>query len=66
MFTEEPVSVFMNVTMMVSGPTALCIPGPDSDFSNLIKDDLVESSVSFAVQNPCSTVPEFTWLTLGN
>ena len=61
--TGEPVSAPTNATMVTSGPTALCIPGPDSNFSNSIKDNLVEF---FAVQNPCPTIPEFTWPALGN
>ena len=52
----------MNATMMTSGPTAFCMPGPDSDF----EDDFVESSVFFAIQNPHSTVSEFAWPALGN
>ena len=46
----------MNAIMMASGPTTLHMSDPDSNF----KDDLVKSSVSFVIQNLCSTVPEFT------
>ena len=56
----------MNATMAAPGPAALRMPGPDSDFGDPIEDDLVESSVSLAVQNPRPTVPEFAWPALGN
>ena len=50
----------MNVIMAAPGSAALHMPGPDSDFGNSIKDDLVKSSVFFIIQNPCFIVPEFT------
>ena len=59
MSTKKPVSAPMNVTMAAPGPAALCMPDSDSDFGDLIEDDLVEFSVSLAVQNPCPTVSEF-------
>ena len=59
-------SAFTNVIMVAFGPTALCMPGSDSNFGDFIEDDFVESSVSFAVQNPHPTIPEFTWPTSGN
>ena len=62
MSTRKPVSASMNVIMVASGPAALCMPGPDSNF----KDNLVKFSVSLAIQNPHPTIPEFAWLTLGN
>ena len=55
-----------NATMAAPGPTTLHMSGPDSNFSNPIKDDLVEFSVSLAIQNPHPTIPEFTWPTSGN
>ena len=39
----------MNATMVAPGPAILHMPGPDSNFSNSIEDDLVESSVSLAI-----------------
>ena len=51
-----------NATMVAPGPAALHMPGPDSNF----KDNLVESSVSLAVQNPRPTIPEFAWPASGN
>ena len=53
-------SASMNVTIMTPGLTAFHMPGSDSNFSNSIKNDFVEFSVFFAVQNLCSTVPKFT------
>ena len=60
MFTEKSVSASMNVIIIASGSATLCMPGPDSDFSDFIKDNLVEFSVSLTVQNPCFIVSEFT------
>ena len=61
MSTEKPVSASMNVTITAPGPAALHMPGPDNDFDDFIEDNLVESSVSLAIQNPHPTIPEFTW-----
>ena len=55
MSTEESVSASINVIIAASDPAALHMPGFNSNF----KDDLVESSVSLAIQNPRPTVPEF-------
>ena len=49
MSTEEPVSASMNAIMTASDSAVLCMSGSDSDFSNFIEDDLVESSISFTV-----------------
>ena len=58
-FTEKLVSASMNVTIMTSSPAAFHMSGPDSNFSDSIKDDFVESFVSSAIQNSHPTISEF-------
>ena len=56
----------MNAIIAAPGPATLYMPGPDSNFSNSIENNLVEFSISLAIQNPCPTIPEFTWPTSEN
>ena len=50
----------MNATMTTSDSTALYMPDSDSDFDDFIENDFVKFLMSFAVQNLCFTVFEFT------
>ena len=56
MFTEKFVSASINAIMIISDSAAFCISDFDSDFKN----NFVKFSVFSTVQNPHSTIPEFT------
>ena len=49
MSTGKSVSASMNVIIATSGPAALCMPGPNSDFGNSIEDDFIEFLMFSAV-----------------
>ena len=48
-FTEKSVSASINATITAFDPATFCISDSDSDFSDFIKDDFVESLISSAV-----------------
>ena len=60
MFTEKSVSVSTNAIITIFDSATFHISDSDSNFSNFIKNDFIEFSVFFVIQNPHFIIPEFT------